>query len=879
MQAVENKGRIWGWRGGLVAIALLAALWAVAFVQRDVARGAEGDGCSPNCVILIQVDGLEPKDVTPQNTPYLWLLAHPRVQGQSLLGSAISQRSGFIWQAPRTVASTGTAPATASLLTGAYPEKTGVPADDFYGPNSAGDAFAHQRLSAGGFGDISHPDSGPDHAGPIDSLGIDTLISVISQAGGKAGVFLADPGLAPMLDASSQGDPHWFPPGTEETGSATTPEGQYTGDPRLCPIPRYPDSGAMFPGQEPPDPESAYNPQHCPASDFATIHKAASDLALADNESVGFTFIHLAELGVVKRMAVDADVDGRPEAEGDLPQPPAALANTDEAIGTFVERYAQDNPAKWEKTVLMVVGSHGYQATPLSFRVPDPKATVPLVGDLSDYVASFEQGAAKEGSLRLVPQGTMGTIYHVGDPELRADALREIKEDLESPNGPVKTQCRILRPDPSFSECIRRVSYLDPATPDTTDTVAQNNPTWRLDPRDPKTGQRTRAAGDLLVELERGWATGRAVGLPFQLNLDGKAFTNPYESSSGGPQERAVAALINGPSQGGNPGAVRNLDSMAPAQLGVSQIKYFPVLNHPVDPSDNDNPPTVDDPSTWKCPDTATDPGGLACANDPNEAEKDANVDLPDGHKSPGYEAQPETVDFALTISALMQLPFEAHPDQLQGRPLQEAFLNKLNTVCVGEDCEPPIVEDPPPPEPPPPPPPPVEVKQEPGFNFHGLVRRLRARVVDGKGRAFARAPRGTKMSSIRLEGDFGKPRSAVTLTFYRQLPAGRGKGRGAGRVRLKAMVRFDPFEVKRGEVKITLKVPEVFKPSYVGLTVREIASGAKARSSTTKPCTTLKTRKPVKFRCTGPAAGVIARIVDANRLHKRKVASTRRRR
>ena len=49
------------------------------------------------CVILIEVDGLEPKDVTPETTPFLWELAHP-CEGQQIDETA---RAGWTWQAPR----------------------------------------------------------------------------------------------------------------------------------------------------------------------------------------------------------------------------------------------------------------------------------------------------------------------------------------------------------------------------------------------------------------------------------------------------------------------------------------------------------------------------------------------------------------------------------------------------------------------------------------------------------------------------------------------------------------------------------------------------------------------------------------------------------
>lgn len=74
------------------------------------------------------------------------------------------------------------------------------------------------------------------------------------------------------------------------------------------------------------------------------------------------------------------------------------------------------------------------------------------------------------------------------------------------------------------------------------------------------------------------------------------------------------------------------------------------------------------------------------------------------------------------------------------------------------------------------------------------------------------------------------------------------------------------------------LKVPPLFKPTHVGLTVREIARTRNGRRRRTgaQPCTRLKTYKPVPFRCTGPTRGVIVRIADAGRLHKRKPGAGR---
>ncbi|HVE68999.1 MAG TPA: alkaline phosphatase family protein, partial [Solirubrobacteraceae bacterium] len=766
-----------------MATALLCTLLAIALRTGD-AVGAEGEDCDPSCVILIQVDGLEPKDVNQQTTPYLWRLAHPREQDRPIPSPALAQRSGWIWQAPRGVVSTGTAPATASLLSGGFPEKTGVPSDDFWGPTAdAPTSVIHQRLGAGGFGDRPGPEAGPDRAEPVSSLPIDTVPGLVNDGGGQSAIFLGDPGLASLVEATSEGnDPHWFPPGDDP--SATYPEDQFTGDERLCPLPRYPDGGKPLGTQTQEEAEASYDPRRCPANDLTVANKAIADFKQAGSADVTFTFMHLAELGAAKRAVADPDVDSPPEADVRAPQPGQALADMDTAIMTFTEQYAQQFPQKWEKTVLMVVGTHGYQVTPLANRVPhphrvpedptaDPTGSLPAQ-DVAEYVAKFPGHEA--GALTLIPQGTMATIHYGLDGKAssrgRSEALDDVKAALE---GEVDDACAVLRP--ALGGCIEGVYYTDKDTPGTSDTVASRFKTWHLDtyqedPLDRGKSVRTRASGDLVVVLKRGWAVGRAAGTPFQAGADGQPVTNAYTASSGGPQERAVAALVNGPALSEANNAVRNLDSLASSPIGPTEVKYFPVSEpdgDPVDPTDPDTPPVL--PDEPPCPDTATDPGGLACANDPTDPPPTDDPDAPpwkviDDAEAPGHERQPVTVDFAVTISALMQLPFAAHPDQLQGRVLQEAFINPLATPCVGDACDPPEVVQQEEPDPPPLPPPPVEVIQPKGFDFYGLVQKLKARVVDSRDRTYARAPRGSVLSTIRLEGDFGKPEAAVTLTF-----------------------------------------------------------------------------------------------------------------
>lgn len=940
----------WRRRATIGAVAALCALFALLSAHREAGAATGSSGCTPTCVILIQVDGLEPKDVTPQTTPFLWKLAHPQPADSSPVGP-LASRSGFIWQAPRGVVSTGTAPATASLLTGAYPELSGVPSDEFIDRGATGDA--RQRLGAGGFGDqdlAKDPEHSPvTDAGPVSSSQVDTLIEAVDGANGPAAsaVFLGDPALAKLAHASSsETQSFWYPPGDSRGNNTSDAPDQSRGDPRLCPIPRYPgDTVPTSPGSAQP------NPSACPADDATVMSKAATDLTSGPAiASVGFTFIELAELGVAKRAAGGSDL----APNNAPPSPPQALADTDAAIAAFAGQYAQQAGPKWANTVLMVVGSHGYEATPIAKRVPDPRPSAGATSDLSDFVSEYAPPGGSQGDLTLVPQGTMATIYYWPKdgsplvPAKRAAALESIKNallPLDGSPGDVNTKCAQIDPQPPGAAppkkggaCIREVDYLDSGTPGTSDTVAGQHPSWHLDaldPKDPSAHVRTGASGDLVVLLQPGWATGRAAGTsgtPSQAQLDDQAWSNPYTASSGGPRERAVAALVNGPKAGSNPGAVRNLDTFD------ANVNYYPVSKTPADPSDPRPIPAGDQ----ACPATSTDPNkvadvdGLACANNPENVGDDAG--------STGHEAQPVTVDFALTVSALMGVPFDQHPEQLQGRVLQEAFLNKLTAPCTS-GCEPPpppicqdvgavtqrdqivplnlsctdsngdaltyqiasgpahgtlgpvenatvtytpaagftgtdsftyqststngtsalatasiIVVEPP------------QVSRPRGFDFTGLVRRLTARVVDGGNHPYSQAKRGAVLSTIRLEGDFGKPEAALSLTFYRAVGARASSARRrAARKTLKAIARFDPFIVKRGHVTIRLKVPPLFSPTYLGVTVREVVRGRSARAGATEACTTLKTLRPLHFRCAGPSQGLIVPIADASRLHRRK--------
>ena len=98
-----------------------------------------------------------------------------------------------------------------------------------------------------------------------------------------------------------------------------------------------------------------------------------------EGEDVALTYIHLAELGVMKRR--DGDISQPPSQEEESPAAlesiPHALAQTDAALAQFVARYADDvqspaTAAKWDDTYVMIVGTHGYETSTPEKRLPDP---------------------------------------------------------------------------------------------------------------------------------------------------------------------------------------------------------------------------------------------------------------------------------------------------------------------------------------------------------------------------------------------------------------------------------------------------------------------------------------------------------------------------
>jgi hypothetical protein len=810
-----------------LAAALAALLVAVAAGATAIQSArAASVGCNPRCVILIQVDGLEPKDVTAANTPVLWALGHgvsSSVTDINPLGNVpvpgVSGRSGFTWQAGRGAMTAGTATATASLLTGGYSEQSGVPADDYQ-------VGGEERWL------------GMPSGIPGNDLQHDTVLKqVTADEDKKVGVFLGDPGLFGL--ATNGFGPDEVPTGgtvvSNDTGAYWVPSNQQ-GVPAYCAPPR--------------DLEQGFDPQTvvCPAPDAETLENALTGMTTSGAApGMQMAFIHLAELGAIKRLYGDIDASSTDASreEQTIPAVQDALHATDAAIGEFIGRYSQDSNAgqvKWPQTILFVVGDHGYEETPLPQRVPDP---LDPAGDLTDYVKVVGGDSAT-----LIPQGTIGTIYYSGSH--KATSLKAIRDKLLDPaTGPNSA--------PACAQtggCIEDVLYVR----DTGDghTVAEAHPSWHLD------HPAIASAGDLVVVTKPGWALGRSVPT---VTADGDVqvneVANPFEASSGGPRNRAIFALVNGP--GGSSAPVR---SVSPSDPGDGR---YPVAR------------TAEDPEACPTPDAVS-----ALSSDVNAVNRNPGDDA----NSPGHECQPEVVDFAPTMAALMKVSL---PDTgLAGRFLQEAFVDPLGFPKAEElpppDPQPepaaPAVEIYIPPPPPPPPPP-------PDF-FSGLVRDLKARVVDAQGCAWPLARRGTAMDYLLVEGDFGKKLSAVTLTFYtrnvrataKRRPAKRpakaarsfasaskcprGKGSraraarrvSASRTRLKAIARFKPFTVERGHVVLKLKVPDQFQPTHVGITVQEANALARAHKSD---------KGAASFIGIGPKAGGIYSIADAKRLHDRK--------
>ena len=764
----------------LAALAVLAALPARA--------AADGKDCSPGaCVILVEVDGLEPEDVTQTGTPFLWLLAHPHGDDTTgaVVGNALAGRNGFMWEAARAPMSASTAASAASLLTGANPEQHGITADEMAVPGADG-KLRLQRLAPAGV-------DGAMTALPNKQTA--TLFSMVTTEDRGAAAFIGDPGVANLLsDELQTAEPAWSP--------SATPQGE---DPRLCDVPR---SAPFDATNAQADLSTAAN-RPCPANDVQTMN-AAFDGLNGEKKTPAFTYIHLAELGHVKQLTGDPDGP----AVNEDPQIKRALADLDGSLATFVGRLVSQQAGSnlggvWDKAVVVVTGNHGYETTPIHQRAPDPSAPNDPTRTLGDFI----ENEGEQGKTVFVPQGTMGTVYWPGAP---ADKLKGLAQKI-------RDACT----------CVDQV-IATRALPGWAQTLGDHQ-SWYLDPLSGT--KRTGAGGDLIVTLKPGWAFGRAVATePARVTpslvpnpVTPGDLDNPYNASAGGPRNRSIALLMDGPTS------------------LVRQVKGSWLATK----SSAENPLTA-----GGCSDAAGQ--GFKTANDPAKVGDDADAR--------GHECQAETVDIPLSIAALLQARVPAKQIAQQGRLLKEA----IPTLKLGDDDED-LGPPPPPEEPPPPPPPPIIIsrnsvqvipakKPKDPFPFHGLIRRLKARVVDMKGRPLSAARRGATMTSIEVSADFGKPQSIVRLTFYKR---GRKGSKGVAR-RLVAIAKFKPFPVKRGPAKLRLKVPAQFAPQYIGISIQEIVTVAKTGAASTGNAKSIE--KPV-----GPRAGGIAAIDNAEWLHRRK--------
>ena len=884
-----------------LAIALLGLAVGSAFAIRASAdETACGEG---TCVIMIEVDGLEPEDLDPQKTPLLWELARQGAQGVGPgTNFAGAGRNGYVWQAPRGVMSASSATSTASLLTGGYAAQHAVVADEYI--EKEGTSLRYKRRVGPHVNEAAGTDE--DTAQPITEMDATSLFEEMSDQLENSGYawITGDPYMRDLLDqAGGGGEPpkvSWAP---------TTPG---DGIPAGCPWPR----------RQPPSQDTL-----CSASDGQTLRQAETKLQHLDAGDVAFAYIHLAGVGQTKLR--DANVAG-------------ALQELDLAIGRFLQSYssAPTTAAKWANTVLMVVGSHGYERTG-AMRVPGAGDPGQTDSDLEHYI----EGLAE---VTFVPQGSFATVYptaSAADPEAAISVVRANLENEEP--GSIQAQCNLLfanqqdaaeqegEEPPTADElepnCIRDALYVNPrfgvdskapAGTIGTNTIDSKYKSWHYDHVD-KTGARSGSSGELVVTAGKGWAFGRtAPANPAEPDVP---ITNPYPATAGGPRNRAIAAFVNGPSE-----RVRAMNR--------TDIDRHPVTKTADTGDERQEPATTD----------------LAVANE-NPVD-DANAT--------GHELQPETVDFMPTAAALLKVSVGQR--QLVGRLLEEAFPDLAFPVEIEDIGDPIPDEEPPPPPPaiifPAPPPPPVYEEPKDPFPFYGLLQKLRATVVDAKGERYAVARPASRMSHMVIKADFGKPLTMVALTFYRdvlskrdratlqrcsavrrrkkragclgkvvsvasrqaatdrkrckqeddaskkdaclyevrararfekrrrgtcsktlvtRLRRARGDRNAGARKALKApclvpLARFDPFTVRRGRVELKLKVPSSYAPSHTGMTVQEVRKMTARERSRARERMEDKDKPLFPYIGFGPKDGAIAPIADARRLHRVKPRRTR---
>ena len=806
-------------RSRKVALLISLALLLVTALAAQLPSAGAQSAAETN-VILIEVDGLEPKDVTPETTPFLWELAHP-----NLLESS---RAGWTWQAPRSVMTAGTAANAEALLTGGYPEQIGVPADEFVDPASGERARLEYQGKAGAL---------PDGALQLTNTGYvesPTLLELVAadDANGEreTAAFVGNPGLSGIADDVPSQALKWWP-------KSDAPDAQSPPNPAYCDVPRQ--ASDTDPESAQPEPDPNYTPS-CSATDLVTLDRAARTLG-SNGKDVAFTYIHLAELGVIKRrdgdftMQTGAPEENSPDAAQTVPH---QLAQTDAAIEQFIQRYQDPrmSPAvadKWDNTFVFVVGSHGYETSSPDKRLPAPGGTVGTT-DLEAWVE-------RDGIFEYSAYGSMATIHvNKTDLDARRQAVAQIVDDLR-PGGSVDQACG--------EACIQELLYVrDDVAPSTlpanTGLLSEEHPDWRLDHLNlDDDGNRTQPSGrsgELVIVTKPGWGAGAVASLDGDLFEEEGGVTptggqapDPYIGLAGGPRNRAVAAIVNGP--GGDEG-VRQVDP-----------RRYPV--------------TASDVNCEQPPATPTAKyNSLAAAN--------ANPEDDTGPVS--NECQPENVDFAPTIGALLQVGIES--DQLGGRFLQEAFLRTLEFPGIEELVEPP---QPSPSESTvvvlPPPPPPLAPRPPATWRYSGLMRRMSATVGDRRGRLYPDVREGAMLDYLILRADFGKPLAAVKLTFYQRVEDESARDALARRrTVVKTLATFKPFSIRRARrAKLTLKVPEIFEPTHVGVVVR------RARRLTRQELRAARQRHEGEdvpnFRAYGPEAGGIFRVRYARRLHTRR--------
>ena len=792
----------------LISLALVATAGLVAQLPSAGAQSADDTN-----VILIEVDGLEPKDVTQETTPFLWELAHPA-------GRLIeTSRAGWTWQAPRAVMTGGTAANAVALLTGGYPEESGVPADEFVDTEDGTMRLEYQ----GG------RDTLADGAFQVgwDSFEPATLLNLVQNDSAHeerdAAAFVGNPALSAIAD--EPGIPtalKWWP-------KSDAPEGRSPPSPAYCDVPR----------RAPQEPE-APPPPPCSATDLVTLDHAVNALG-SNGGDVAFTYVQLAELGVIKRRDGDfsrqTEIDS-PEAAQSVPH---QLAQTDAAIAQFIQRYKDPvrSPAtasKWPGTFVFVVGSHGYETSTPDKRLPAPAGQVGS-SDLESWVEA--QG---NGALKYSAYGSMATIHvNADDLGARRTAVAGLVDDLK-PGGSVDQACEASVGETCVEELLYVREDLAPAPlPAGTGLLSEEHANWHLDhlnlDEEGNPVGASRRSGELLIVTKPGWGAGAAVSLDDEEPALGVAPTggeapDPYLGVAGGPRNRAVAAIVNGPGGGD----------------GVRQVV----------------PPRY--PAT-----EASDEGALNTNPKASGTLAQANAHPEDDTGAIGHERQPENVDFAPTIGALLQVGIDS--EQLGGRFLQEAFFRTL--AFPGLE----VLEPPPPPPPPPPParrevvvlppPPPPKAPRPPRtWRYSGLLRNLTAAVGDRRGNIYPSVRRGATLDYLILRADFGKPLAAVKLTFYRR--AETDAQTAQRRTVVKTLATFKPFTVRRARrAKLTLKVPELFEPTHVGVVVR------RARPLTRAERIRAAARRDdgediPDFKAYGARAGGIYRILKAHRLHTR---------